>query len=113
MYSIYRTCFKGYDIAFKYEKSKTKSIFHTKTPKFARPQGFPENWFLSKNLQNRPLFSVVVRSIRLKFLLQVLETLWGAYFFHFKNDCTAEFWRIFQEQYYPKKPQFFGVLLVF
>ncbi len=39
--------------------------------------------FFTKKVQNRPRFSALVHPIELKFFLQILETLWGVYFFLF------------------------------
>jgi hypothetical protein len=60
---------------------------------------FLKTIFFTKKVQNRPRFSALVHPIELKFFLQILETLWGAYFFFcFEKYCTIDVWQTLQKK---------------
>ena len=77
----------------------------SKKSKFNFVLRFSQNRFFTKTVQNRPRFSGLIHPIELKFFLQILEILLGAYFF-FEKYCTIDVWQTLQKKLSLKKMHF-------
>ena len=72
---------------------------------------FLKTIFCTKKLQNRPRFSAPVHPIELKIFLQILETIWGEYFFFvLKNIVLSIFGRRYKKNCRWKTCTFKGAL---
>jgi hypothetical protein len=75
--------------------------------------GFLKTIFWPKKVQNRPRFSAPVHPIELKIFLQILETIWGVYFFLFWKILYYRYLADVTKKFVAEKHALLRVLSVF